>query len=413
MLIDVSKIQCCDSKTQTNKNGLLVIEDEVCGCGPSIIISVTNNCTDPPVLSITASGLPEGGDLFLIQVFQDGEWVTVSEDPFSDVNGTVEIELSEEPILGNSNILIRLINEGGTIISNEYTIVVCPPTLFLEFNYNCPLSRAEETVTFAGFTTPTTINLEYSDDDGATWHNVDDSIIADGDGTEYNDNVGGLPGNGDYLLRAISDDETIVSNIVEYTVNCEIPFFENLSVSYDCETGEVTVEMDVFSSIYDNVSAVLDFGGLFTHNLASVASGYPAESVSVTFMPPPEYRPIPNAPSYSAMVTIGYGPDTFSAGAPVVVNCPDPEIVINDISTDCAGTLTFDYTISGLLTGEDAIVTWTLDGGATNSFGAKANGNHVSPWPAGIANGLHSFVLQFTRSAVIYDDDFDLTVACP
>lgn len=220
----------------------------------------------------------------------------------------------------------------------------CPPsstpTLVLEFNYNCPLQRAEETLTFTNFATPTEIGFEYSTDGGTTWHSLDDSVTADGDGVATNDNVIGLP-NGHYLLRAISDDDTIISNIVDYTINCEVPQISGLSATYNCSTNEITVEYDIASSLYTLLNVQFDFGSLFTfYQLGVTVPGH----ITYVYAIQPGDLPIANG-TYSITATVGKTSDTSSTTAPIDISCgPPTTITLNSFNATCdSGVMLIDW----------------------------------------------------------------------
>jgi hypothetical protein len=113
-------------------------------------------------------------------------------------------------------------------------------------------------LTYNGFAGSTEIFFEISDDDGETWEELDDSTFVDGSGIVNNTNIN-PHANGNYLIRAKNGDSSVISNIVEYTINCELPLIEIVSADYDCLTDDINVEFTL-SSPHANEDIVFKFG---------------------------------------------------------------------------------------------------------------------------------------------------------
>jgi hypothetical protein len=199
--------------------------------------------------------LPDGGQLFNVELFDGGVWTVINEAPILIENGSSSISL-DGILYEETTVRVRSVDE--TITSNTADAEVCPPDLFLEYNYNCALNRNEETLTYNGFAGSTEIFFEISDDDGETWEELDDSTFVDGSGIVNNTNIN-PHANGNYLIRAKNGDSSVISNIVEYTINCELPLIEIVSADYDCLTDDINVEFTL-ASPHTTEDIVFKFG---------------------------------------------------------------------------------------------------------------------------------------------------------
>jgi hypothetical protein len=199
--------------------------------------------------------LPDGGQLFNVEIFDGGVWVVLNEEPILIENGQSSISL-DAIIYEETTVRVRSVDE--TITSNTADAEVCPPDLFLEYSYNCALDLNEETLTYTGFASPTQIYFQISSDDGDTWEPLDDEVEVEGTGSINNDNLASYA-NGNYLIRAKTGDSSVISNIVEYTINCELPQIEIVSADYDCLTDDINVEFTL-ASPHTTEDIVFKFG---------------------------------------------------------------------------------------------------------------------------------------------------------
>lgn len=140
MLLDLSEMNCCDPKTQTKKTGLLVIEDEVCGCGtPAITLEIDHECPNLVTFTITASNLPGGVATVTLQIFEDEEWAPTETPVSFDIVNGVNTFGPDPNDIPSGTYVFRLAT--GEIISNTVIVEVdCPVEpvfIMIGATYNC------------------------------------------------------------------------------------------------------------------------------------------------------------------------------------------------------------------------------------------------------------------------------------
>jgi hypothetical protein len=200
--------------------------------------------------------LPDGGQLFNVEIFDGGVWVVLNEEPILIENGQSSISL-DAIIYEETTVRVRSVDE--TITSNTADAEVCEPSILLGASYLCGSNVVRFNVQTFGFGENFTAAFQVYNEGTETWDEIVSGVAYDAPNDAHTQDTVYPLANGTYQFRVITQDQLVISNIDSVDINCELPQIEIVSADYDCLTDDINVEFTL-ASPHTTEDIVFKFG---------------------------------------------------------------------------------------------------------------------------------------------------------
>lgn len=402
------------TSTQVHSNQVELAVD--CDDTPNILLEIEPDCDRGPEevldVTITCEDLVGGEIDMHIQIFLDGQWVIVTEEPLHLVDGV--FQFFGGLVDGTWNIRLVEANNLFPIYSNEVQFVVdcgfvdnpasAQPS---SAHYNCSDGTVSLVYNIFNVDDPSTMQVSFTTPDG----NFETDILGVTSGFGLDASIA-VPitvvtaGEWQVVLTIQGND----SDPLTFEVTpCDGTILLT-SASYDCGTETLTVEYGVHGlTIAHMVDVEISspWGNVYTDTFGPVGNGPGTYFYSDI--------PLPDGDNYVVKFSMPTVP-TQSNGIEFDVSCDPIVLSIDSLSYDCAtGMVSFDYTIVGLQAGANFICSYVFSlvpGSAP--MGTLGNGSGTFTFFASGPDGNLSVNFATSINAIIYTSNTALyPVSCP